>query len=72
MELGRIARLGDEVGGAEGARVTRVTGVALPGENDDLDLWRSFEQFLDQRKALVRTVRQRRRRGTACTIFTLP
>jgi hypothetical protein len=60
LQIGRIARLGDEICGAEGARMTRVALVALPGEDDDADLRGGLEQVGNQRQPLVGTMRDRR------------
>jgi hypothetical protein len=60
LQIGRIARLGDEICGTEGARMTRVALVALPGEDDDADIRGGLEQVGNQRQPLVGTMRDRR------------
>ena len=54
----RVAGLGDEFGGAQCARMARVGGVVLPGENENAHLRRMREQVGDQLKAFVRRVRR--------------
>ena len=60
LELRRIARLGDELPGAERARVARIGGVVLPREHEDLHLRRVRQQIGDQLEALVGRMRGRR------------
>jgi hypothetical protein len=60
LETLRLAGLRDEVDGAERPRVARVCFVVLAGQNQDLDIGRQREQFVDQPKAFIRPVRSRR------------
>jgi len=57
QQLLGVGRLGDEIGGAEGAGVAGVGLVVLPGEDDDLDGRRMGQQVGDQGKPFVRLVR---------------
>ncbi len=53
LEILRIAGLGDELGGAERARMPRVGGIVLAREHQDLHGRRVREQVADQLEALV-------------------
>jgi hypothetical protein len=56
----RIAGLGDELPGAQGARVARIGRVVLAGEHEDLHRRRMREQVGDQLEAFVGTMRRGR------------
>jgi hypothetical protein len=60
LEQRRVARLGDELPGAERPRVARVGGVVLSREDEDLHARRVREQVGDQLEALVGRMRRRR------------
>jgi hypothetical protein len=56
----RIAGLGDELPGAERARMARVRRIVLSGENQDLHCRRMREQVADQAQTLLGGVRRGR------------
>ena len=60
LQVARIARLGDEIGGTQRPRMAGIAVLALPGEDDNPDLRDYLEQVGDQREALVGTMCQRR------------
>src|SRR6476646_4097670 len=59
LETLRLAGLRDEFNCAERAGVARVVLVVLAGQNQDFDVRRERQQFVDQPETLVRTVRGR-------------
>ena len=60
LQRDRVARLGDEFPGAEGARVARVGGVVLPREHENLHRRGVGEKIADQAEAFVGRVRRGR------------
>lgn len=60
FELRRFGRLGDEVDGAQRARVPGVGFIVLSGQHDDLDARRDRDQFGDELETLIGAVRPRR------------